>query len=438
MNKIFLLKKVSNTFLLNIRITAFSILLFAFLSDSLNLAAQNNALDFNGSNDVVLPYNPATDFSLNSKFTIETWFKTTDITAVLYSNKVDQMPFIGHEVAIVNNFIVFEVMNNYFSNTIRIETINTYNDGNWHHVACVYKGIPNASNCDIYVDGILQTVNVTHNNLTSSANSGNAPRIGSRNGSAYFLNGVLDELRIWNKALCAAEIQSRRNCELMGNEANLLAYFNFNQGVAGGNNLNVTSLTDISGNNNVGSLNNFVLTGNTSNWINSSANITGSCNYNGPIAIVGSPTMCAGSTNVLTANGANSYTWSNTSNGSSLAVSPTITTIYSVTGTNTQNGCYGSSTFTQTVLLCSGLSSYSTNNELVVFPNPGHGKYKLKRSFESDLIVEIYNSVGALMNSFDVKENEQEINIENLNSGIYFFIIKQNNSIIKNIKIIKE
>lgn len=52
-----------------------------------------------------------------------------------------------------------------------------------------------------------------------------------------------------------------------------------------------------------------------------------------PTVSVPSATICMNSTQVLTATGANTYTWSTTQNGPSVSVSPTITTTYTVTGT---------------------------------------------------------------------------------------------------------
>jgi len=73
-----------------------------------------------------------------------------------------------------------------------------------------------------------------------------------------------------------------------------------------------------------------------------------------------------------------------------------------------------------------------------VFPNPSHGKYTLKTSVKGEYKVHVYNSVGALMNSFGFEGKEYDMNIENLKSGIYFLTIEANNSIVKTLKVIKE
>ena len=80
---------------------------------------------------------------------------------------------------------------------------------------------------------------------------------------------------------------------------------------------------------------------------------------NGPLPVISASSSNAistcGSTATLTASGATSYTWSSgTTNGSSIAVSPLSSTIYTVSGT--LNGCVATNTVTQVVNIV-GLSS---------------------------------------------------------------------------------
>jgi hypothetical protein len=56
-----------------------------------------------------------------------------------------------------------------------------------------------------------------------------------------------------------------------------------------------------------------------------------------PVITVNSPSICNGSSAILTANGATSYTWNTGATGNTITVSPAITTNYTVTGTIT--GC---------------------------------------------------------------------------------------------------
>jgi gliding motility-associated-like protein len=73
-----------------------------------------------------------------------------------------------------------------------------------------------------------------------------------------------------------------------------------------------------------------------------------------PTITVNSPTICAGTNTIITANGAVNYSWSNAStlnsaSGYSVVANPTVTTIYTITGTNS-NACAGFNTSTVTVI----------------------------------------------------------------------------------------
>jgi hypothetical protein len=61
------------------------------------------------------------------------------------------------------------------------------------------------------------------------------------------------------------------NTQLAGNEANLAAYYNFNQGVANGTNTGLTTLNGSTTPPYNGTLYNFALTGTTSNWVDGPA-----------------------------------------------------------------------------------------------------------------------------------------------------------------------
>ncbi|OQX05222.1 MAG: hypothetical protein BWK80_52490, partial [Desulfobacteraceae bacterium IS3] len=135
----------------------------------------------------------------------------------------------------------------------------------WNHVAAVKSG----SNVTLYINGIA----VGWGTITNSPNSIDQLNIGRRryDGSDdYKFQGKIDEVRIWNTARTQAEIQTNMNKTLVGNEAGLVAYYNFDQGTVCGNNTGLTTLSDLTSVNNTGTLTNFTLTGGcTSNWTNS-------------------------------------------------------------------------------------------------------------------------------------------------------------------------
>ena len=94
--------------------------------------------------------------------------------------------------------------------------------GQWHHLAGIYDSTNNR--VQLYVDGILRAQQATQRPLSTN---GLPVRIG-RAGSDY-LNGQVDELRLWRTARTAAQIQSNMGRSLVGNESGLLAYWRFNE-----------------------------------------------------------------------------------------------------------------------------------------------------------------------------------------------------------------
>lgn len=316
--------------------------------------------------------------------------------------------------------------------------------GSWNHLSASYDG----NEIRLYLNGNLDKVYSGVSNPMS--NTGDlfigTPQDAVGN-SFYNMNGDVDEVRIWNRALCQAELQNNLNCEITSGALGLLANYHFNQGITAGNNTAITTLIDDSGNSLNGSLIGFNLTGNNSNWVSPGGIIAGnscggfstpiplvstssitnvSCNgqtdgsailtvsggavfsYDwlpgSPIgegsssvsglsagiytcvvtnecggvtnhtigitepppislSLISSPTsICSSQTSTLSVFGANQYTWSpGNFNGNQIVVSPTITTIYTVTATNSLS-CLSSKTIALQVNPIPNISIISSSN----------------------------------------------------------------------------
>ncbi len=381
------------------------------------MKAQNNALDFVPVSDVAFNFNPALDFSTYAKFSVEGWIRTQAYTATIYSSLVDVLPMTGHEVQLNSGRLGFSIANTNASDHLMVLTNAQINDGAWHHFACIYKGTPVPSSMVIYIDGAVAPVSTVFNTLTGATNSGNPRHMGNRGGTSYFLFATLDEFRIWNYPLCSLEVAQRKNCALNGNEDGLIAYYNFNQGVAGGNNSGVKTLNDITGNGNNGSLSGFALSGNTSNWVASTAPVNGICNYTGaPMSVTGKTLSCYGRPNVLTATGAVTYTWSTSANTNTIPVSATAVTSYTVYGTDV-NGCSGKAAFTQSVTICEGISAHEDENRPDIYPNPNSGSFMISGNEKCG--IRISDHLGKVVYA-GTAEGGSELRFTGLAGGIYF------------------
>ncbi len=214
-----------------------------------------NALDFDGNNDYVLA-SPGVYFS--GDFTIECWVYPRSFAN--WSRIIDFGNGAGSHNVLLSYTYGTSGAPGFYVEGAQFQANQTLPLNQWSHIAATLSG----NTATIYINGVAAgtstfptPVNITRNNCY----------IGKSNwGGDPYANAVFDELRIWNVAKTQAEIQASMNTELAGNEPGLVAYYNFNEGVAGGDNSGVTSLNDLTGNHN-GTLNNFTLNGATSNWV---------------------------------------------------------------------------------------------------------------------------------------------------------------------------
>ena len=137
------------------------------------------------------------------------------------------------------------------------------------------------------------------------------------------------------------------------------------------------------------------------------------------ITIASSNTLiCAGESVLLTAGGSSLYSWNLGNTTNNISVSPSVTTTYTVIGTDMQTGCRNSATITQSVSACIGLHELSSKNNFKIYPNPSKGKFTLYTNGEKQTL-QIFNSVGSLI-YFSIIENEKtEIDLSHHASGVY-------------------
>lgn len=130
--------------------------------------------------------------------------------------------------------------------------------------------------------------------------------------------------------------------------------------------------------------------------------------------------ICAKRSTSLVVTGAATYSWSTGATSSTLAISPSVTTVYSVTGTSS-TGCSASMSRTVSVSACVGIEEniLQQSSTLVISPNPARTSVEIRSVQGNAGTVLIYNAVGALM-MYQTTEGTLSINLENLPNGIYY------------------
>ena len=100
--------------------------------------------------------------------------------------------------------------------------------GKWIHVAAVIDvSVPSVT---FYIDGEVVDGYVAGTDATSIYNSTTDFAVGCQKSTtpANYLNGKIDEVRVWSDIRTQQEIQDNMRNELVGNEANLVGYWKFN------------------------------------------------------------------------------------------------------------------------------------------------------------------------------------------------------------------
>ena len=159
-------------------------------------------------------------------------------------------------------------------------------------------------------------------------------------------------------------------------------------------------------------------------------------NANPTVTAISSNTtyICVGQSATLTANGVNTYTWNTSATTSVIAVSPTVTTSYTVTGSDL-NGCTASAVISQSVSPCTGIDAKNSIVNFNIYPNPNNGTFTIDT--ETELNVTIVDVLGKTVYSSKLTNGKNQINLTNLVNGIY--IVKaENNGKINTIRLIKE
>ncbi|WP_400078446.1 LamG-like jellyroll fold domain-containing protein [Winogradskyella sp. R77965] len=178
-----------------------------------------NDIDFDGTNDFV---NLKDNYAVNSSFSIENWVKPNSVSGnhTILSKKNASDNTRGYVLNIENGIVKFNWFNTLGNGTIASQfAIDT---SRWYHIAVTFDGTAYL----LYIDGIdVGTVSGTTNPPETTTSIAEAlvgaldNDIESNNNVINLYHGWMDELRIWNTTLTAAQIRQMMNQEIQDNTA---------------------------------------------------------------------------------------------------------------------------------------------------------------------------------------------------------------------------
>ncbi|HEC75825.1 MAG TPA: hypothetical protein ENI33_01015 [Thermoplasmatales archaeon] len=161
-----------------------------------------NALSFDGVNDYVeIPHDDVLEFETEGTYML--WFKPA-IQLTPQSPRMDLLHKSGEYGFIFNHHSDMPGIDGGF-HPYRVQSSTKYFSAEWYHVTATFNG-----QCvRIYVNGVLEDSNQAGGTLSHPKEN---ICIGCRPYSyVYFFHGIIDEIRIYNRALTASEIQAHYN-----------------------------------------------------------------------------------------------------------------------------------------------------------------------------------------------------------------------------------
>ena len=184
-------------------------------------------LQFDGVDDVVVVAEQAS-LDITSAITLEAWIRPDSLANSKSQDRIIEKNHYGLTVSTGDTGCAFGSSGD-VQWRARIGGLNrricggSLTLGVWQHIAGTYDG----STFTLYIDGAAVASTSRSGSIATNLDS---LTLGNWTGGPRPFDGSMDEVRIWNRALSAAEINANRDVELTGTETGLVAYYRFNEG----------------------------------------------------------------------------------------------------------------------------------------------------------------------------------------------------------------
>ena len=176
------------------------------------------SLEFDGVDDYVTMADTTSfsfgDGSSDDAFSFSLWLDAVDITSTGLIAKDASSNSEYHILVSSGDYLRFRLYDNSTSAWIQTQIDSTVTSwqGSWKHLVCTYSGNSSSSGLKIYVDGSVATQTATNSGTyTAMENTSAALNMGRSERSAFYFDGKIDEVSLWNKELSSAEVTSLYN-----------------------------------------------------------------------------------------------------------------------------------------------------------------------------------------------------------------------------------
>lgn len=179
------------------------------------------SLKFNGSNYVEAPHLAA--MGLTARLSVEAWFKTDNasITQYIVSKGTNDYSPGQYGLVLSNGKVELHLSMNSLHHTVQSTT--NIQAGKWYHAV----GTWDSTMLKIYINGVEEAQAAFVGPMTANTQPLEIGRLGTF--APYNFLGEIDEVRIWNIALSAAQINAQKGT-IINYSNNMVANYRFEEG----------------------------------------------------------------------------------------------------------------------------------------------------------------------------------------------------------------
>ncbi len=173
------------------------------------------AAELTGENGFTFP--GVGHFTRDDPFTLSLWIKAPALTprAVLvhHSRAPIDAGSRGYELLLENGKVAFGLHHMWPGNSLKVRSKTAIPANAWGHITATYDGSSTAAGVRLYLAGKQLEVDVIRDKLTKDITYGGEPNlaVGHRFRDNGFKGGLVDEFRVYNRALTVAEIVDTPN-----------------------------------------------------------------------------------------------------------------------------------------------------------------------------------------------------------------------------------